>query len=88
MKKIISILALSAFTFTFAQQTPKKDCCVGKDKKECKMDNKKMAKTSDTKKDTKMMKKDCEMKMKDCKMDMKDCKMNKAIEKKVAKQNA
>ncbi|WP_304344789.1 hypothetical protein [Chryseobacterium koreense] len=56
MKKIISILAIAAFTASFAQEAPKKDCCAGKDKKECKMDSKKNAKACDMKdhKDCKM----------------------------------
>ncbi|SEF66919.1 hypothetical protein SAMN05421847_0589 [Halpernia humi] len=87
MKKIISILAISAFTFTYAQETPKKTCCAGKDKKECKMDEKKMAKSNNSKAcKTKM--KDCKMSKKDCKMEMKETKMDKATEKKVAKQTA
>ena len=49
MKKIISILAVSAFTFGFAQETPKKSCCATKDKKECKMEDKKTAKACDMK---------------------------------------
>lgn len=49
MKKIISVLAITAFTFAFAQEAPKKSCCAGKDAKECKTDSKKMAKTCDTK---------------------------------------
>lgn len=57
MKKIVSVLAITAFTFGFAQETPKKSCCAGKDAKECKMDGKKTAKA-------------CDMKdHKDCKMD-------------------
>ncbi|MBW8361367.1 MAG: hypothetical protein K0M56_04175 [Kaistella sp.] len=57
MKKIISVLAITAFTLNFAQETPKKSCCAGKDAKECKMDGKKTAKA-------------CDMKNhKDCKMD-------------------
>ncbi len=50
MKKIISVLALAAFTFGMAQETPKKDCCAGKGKKECKMSHKK---------DSAVSKKDC-----------------------------
>jgi hypothetical protein len=69
MKKILSVIAFTAFTVAFAQETPKKDCCAGKDKKECKMDDKKMAKT-------------CDMKdHKNCKMDKKDCKEKKASKK-------
>ena len=49
MKKIISVLAITAFTFGFAQETPKKSCCAGKDKKECKMEDKKVAKACDMK---------------------------------------
>lgn len=49
MKKIISVLAITAFTFAYSQETPKKDCCAGKDKKECKMDGKKTTKTCDMK---------------------------------------
>ena len=57
MKKIFSVLAISATTLGFAQETPKKSCCAGKDKKECKMDGNKTAKS-------------CDMKdHKDCKMD-------------------
>ncbi|MGZ5209694.1 MAG: hypothetical protein ACXWB4_06040 [Kaistella sp.] len=56
MKKIFSVLAITAFTLGFAQETPKKSCCAGKDAKECKMDAKKTAKTCDMKdhKDCKM----------------------------------
>ena len=77
MKKIISVLALIAFTFAYSQETPKKDCCAGTDKKECKMDRKKMAKS-------------CDMKdHKDCKMDKKDCKMTaESTEKKATKKAA
>ena len=49
MKKIISVLAITAFTFGLAQEAPKKSCCAGKDKKECKMDGKKTAKNCDMK---------------------------------------
>ena len=49
MKKIISVLAISAFALTFAQEAPKKSCCTGKDAKECKMDGKKTAKNCDMK---------------------------------------
>lgn len=56
MKKIISVLAVTAFTFGFAQETPKKTCCAGKDAKECKMDAKKTAKACDMKNH-----KDCKM---------------------------
>ena len=76
-----------------SQETPTKDCCAGKDKKECKMEDK-MAKNSDMKdhKDCNMdgkMAKNCDMKdHKDCKMDKKDCKMDKATEKKAAKKAA
>lgn len=49
MKKIFSVLAITAFTLGFAQETPKKSCCAGKDAKECKMDAKKTAKTCDMK---------------------------------------
>lgn len=41
MKKIFSVLAVSVFMVGFAQETPKKSCCAGKDAKECKMDSKK-----------------------------------------------
>ena len=76
MKKLISVLAITAFTFAYSQETPKKSCCAGKDKKECKMDDKKMAKT-------------CDMKdHKDCK-DKKDCKMTaEAKDKKATKKAA
>lgn len=47
MKKILSILAMAAFTATFAQEAPKKSCCAGKDAKECKMGEKKTAKNCD-----------------------------------------
>ncbi|UOE42400.1 hypothetical protein MTP09_07145 [Chryseobacterium suipulveris] len=49
MKKFISVLAITVFTIGFAQEAPKKACCAGKDKKECKMDNKKTAKACDMK---------------------------------------
>ncbi|UCA61426.1 hypothetical protein KB553_07790 [Chryseobacterium rhizoplanae] len=36
MKKFISILAISLFAFSYAQEKPKEGgCCAGKDKKEC-----------------------------------------------------
>ena len=71
MKKIISVLAVAAFTFGFAQETPKKSCCAGKDAKSCKMDSKK--KTA----------KACDMKdHKDCKGH--DSKVKKAEVKKAA----
>lgn len=41
MKKIISVLAISAFTLSFAQETPKGGCCAGKDKKACSVNDKK-----------------------------------------------
>ena len=44
MKKVISVLAITLFTLGFAQETPKKSCCAGKDKKECKMADKKSEK--------------------------------------------
>ena len=57
MKKMLSVLAITAFTFGFAQETAKKSCCAGKEAKDCKMDGKKTAKA-------------CDMKNhKDCKMD-------------------
>lgn len=49
MKKIFSVLAISAFTLGFAQETPKKSCCAGKDAKECKMDAKKTVQNCDMK---------------------------------------
>ena len=61
MKKIISILAVSIFTLTFAQETPKKACCSGKMAKDCKMDAKKTAKSCDMK-DHKNCKMDCKEK--------------------------
>lgn len=71
MKKIISVLAVATFTFGFAQETPKKSCCAGKDAKECKMDTKKTAKS-------------CDMKNhKDCKMHT-DAKAKKVTAKKAA----
>ncbi len=63
MKKIISILAITAFTFCFAQEAPKKSCCAGKEKKECKMDGKKSAKACDMK-DHKNCKGNCDAKAK------------------------
>lgn len=42
MKKIISILAIGLFTFSYAQEKPKEGgCCAGKDKKECSVKDKK-----------------------------------------------
>ncbi|KIA90433.1 hypothetical protein [Kaistella jeonii] len=79
MKKIISVLAITACTFAYSQETPKKDCCAGKDKKECSMEGKKTSKGCDMKdhKDCKMdgnkTAKACDMKNhKDCKMDCKE----------------
>ena len=62
MNKIISVLAITAFTFGFAQETPKKSCCAGKDKKECKMDDKKVAKACNMK-DHKDCKGSCDSKI-------------------------
>lgn len=84
MKKLISILALFAFTFGMAQETPKKEDCKGKDKKECK--NKAECKDKKDCKD----KKACDMKgksadaHKECKMDAKTKKACCATEKKEA----
>jgi hypothetical protein len=42
MKKLISILAIGLFTFSYAQEKPKEGgCCAGKDKKECSVKDKK-----------------------------------------------
>jgi hypothetical protein len=42
MKKVISILAIGLFTFSYAQEKPKEGgCCAGKDKKECSIKDKK-----------------------------------------------
>ena len=42
MKKFISILAISLFAFSYAQEKPKEGgCCAGKDKKECSVKDKK-----------------------------------------------
>ncbi|WP_336958794.1 hypothetical protein [Chryseobacterium contaminans] len=42
MKKLISILAISLFTLSYAQEKPKEPgCCAGKDKKECSVKDKK-----------------------------------------------
>lgn len=42
MKKIISVLAIGLFAFTYAQEKPKESgCCAGKDKKECSVKDKK-----------------------------------------------
>ncbi|MGN7863055.1 hypothetical protein [Chryseobacterium sp. 22458] len=42
MKKIISVLAIGLFTFSYAQEKPKEGgCCAGKDKKECSVKDKK-----------------------------------------------
>ena len=49
MKKLISVLAIAAFTVVYAQEAPKKSCCAGKDKKECKMNGKKTAINCDMK---------------------------------------
>jgi hypothetical protein len=49
MKKLFAIVTVSVFTLGIAQNTPKKDCCAGKDKKECKMDGKKTAKACNMK---------------------------------------
>lgn len=59
MKKVFSVLAIAAFSLTFAQETPKKSCCAtSNSKKECKMGDKKMAKSCDMK-DHKNCKTDC-----------------------------
>ena len=63
MKKIFAIVAVSAFTLGFAQETPKKSCCATKDAKECKMNSKKMAKSCDMK-DHKDCKTACDAKAK------------------------
>lgn len=42
MKKLISILAISLFASSYAQEKPKEGgCCAGKDKKECSVKDKK-----------------------------------------------
>lgn len=42
MKKLISILAIGLFTFSYAQEKQKEGgCCAGKDKKECSVKDKK-----------------------------------------------
>lgn len=69
MKKLISILAIGLFTFSYAQEKPKEGgCCAGKDKKECSVKDKKAcsdahhkgcaanAKTADNTKDKKTAK--------------------------------
>lgn len=69
MKKLISILAIGLFTFSYAQEKPKEGgCCAGKDKKECSVKDKKAcsdahhkgcatnAKTADNTKDKKAVK--------------------------------
>ncbi|MDQ0475831.1 MULTISPECIES: hypothetical protein [Chryseobacterium] len=61
MKKVISVLAITIFTLGFAQEAPKKACCSGKDKKECKMGDKKDNKAC-TMKDHKDCKGTCDMK--------------------------
>ncbi len=48
MKKVFSVLAIAAFSLTFAQQTPKKSCCADS-KKHCNMGEKKTAKACDMK---------------------------------------
>lgn len=35
MKKLVLTIAVCAFTFGLAQETPKKACCSDKEKKEC-----------------------------------------------------
>lgn len=49
MKKLITVLAIATFAFTYAQETPKKACCEGKDKKECKTEDKKSTSATDAK---------------------------------------
>lgn len=49
MKKVISLLAVTIFTLGFAQEAPKKACCSGKDKKGCKMGDKKESKACNMK---------------------------------------
>lgn len=61
MKKLIAILAVSVFTLGMAQETPKKACCAGKDKKECSTKDKKACKTMKDCKD----KKSCDTKVKE-----------------------
>lgn len=49
MKKLISVLAVTIYTLGFAQEAPKKSCCSRKDKKECKMGDKKNSKACNMK---------------------------------------
>lgn len=61
MRKIISVLAVALFTFSYAQETPKKSCCSGKDAKEC-TKKKKTAKACTTKDHKNCKSKDCKEK--------------------------
>ena len=49
MKKIIFTIAITAFTLSFAQETPKKSCCTDKSKKECATKDKKECSDKDKK---------------------------------------
>ena len=49
MKKLIVAVAISAFTLSFAQETPKKSCCSDKAKKECSAKDKKACSDKDKK---------------------------------------
>lgn len=75
MKKIISILAIGLFAFSYAQETPKQgSCCAGKDKKECSVKDKKACSDAHHK--------NCDSKMKTAENNTKDKKT--AKEKKTA----
>ena len=63
MKKFLAMAAITAFTFGMAQETPKKSCCAGKDKKECSSKDKKACANKDKKScDSKDKKACCDMK--------------------------
>lgn len=59
MKKIIFTIAITAFTLSFAQETPKKSCCTDKAKKECTTKDKKACSEKDKKACTTKDKKSC-----------------------------
>jgi hypothetical protein len=59
MKKLIFTIAITAFTLSFAQETPKKSCCTDKAKKECSTKDKKECSDKDKKACTDKDKKAC-----------------------------
>jgi hypothetical protein len=59
MKKIFLTIALAIFSVGFSQETPKKACCAGKDKKECATKDKKECSDKEKKECSGKDKKEC-----------------------------